>query len=165
MKTLLTSLFCLMTLIATCQSIDQEKSIIEIKKLLDSNWELTTDGSTLKIQYKDSTWAMDGNWINASLDAWKVKDDSIAIQKYGKKVLATFLFEVHPKMSGKEITKLKKEDGGFEGEYAKSIYNSELFTLVELEKPQMSDRWTATWPKKIGVWEIWELLDESLKET
>lgn len=152
----------LITIIALTGSLKAQEItdllLLKVTRDLPSGWTANMSDSMFTIEYKDSVWVAHDNWINAHEDHLKHKIDSVWIRTYGHRTRLTFAFRLVERMDAKSIEKLKNSDEKYNGQWARTIYNSQLFTLLQVSTPAISDQYTAVWPQKNGTMHVSRLL-------
>ena len=147
---------------AKAQVLADDSLLVQLVQELPPGWTAKIEYSVFSIEYKDSTWAAHGNWINAHQSQIEQKNDSVWIKTNGRKIRMVFKFQLIDKMDNDSIKKLKASEKKYQGPWAHSIYNTQHFTLIQLTVPAMNDEYNAVWPQDTGVWNVNTLLLEHL---
>lgn len=147
-------------------TVSNDTMLSNVEKQLPNGWRMLINDDTLTIEKTDSIWIAHGNWYRASHEHRKLKNDSTWICKNGEKTTALLKFRLKDKMKPDEITTLIENNRDiYRGQYATSIYNSENFTLFEIQIRGHEDFENAIWPDNASkeTFSVLKLLRENLE--
>lgn len=145
------------------QKISEDALLQTVVDKLPEGWSAKIENDLFSIEYKDSTWTMKGNWVNANPAQLRLKKDSVRIKSRGQKVLMRFEFKLIKKMTPKQLEKFKKKNPDYTGSEALRIYSSQNYSLLQKKIPALEDEYNTIWPKKTGVTRVDIIMNRHLR--
>lgn len=148
-------------------TVSDDAMLNNVEEQLPDGWSMQIHDDTLYMEKTDSIWVAHGNWHRANHEHRQLKNDSTWICENGEKTTALLTFRLKSKMKPEEITTLIENNRAiYRGRYATSIYNSENFTLFEIQTRGYEDFENAVWPDNANkeTFFVLKLLGENLEK-